>query len=116
VRPNPQMEIPPSDDESNNEFVTPKDTPGIRLSPELNHEDEGTHLSNGTRPGRLIGTIEKKDRPPKLGTEQAKKRITKTRRGRNQLGTQVSSNFVSYKLRKKGQGGSNFRSRRFRKR
>jgi hypothetical protein len=116
VRPVPQLEIPPSDDEC----VEPQSSssPGkrsstiLRASPELPDPyggDEGP-FPEDEEPSDLDEsdelTLPKPTAEAKTSKDnRAKKRPEIKAKGGYKIGKQVSGNFVSYKIRSKGQRG-----------
>ena len=119
VRPVPELEVPDSDDESI-EHASPRaaQNPYMQLhrhrSPELGDdfqdEEEPSDLEDARDEDRAGKTKAKEKKPPKPKAPRKAK-------GGYSIGKQVSGNFVSYKIRSKGQrgrggyGGGRFRRR-----
>ena len=116
MRPVPQLEIPPSDDECP-EPTSPsirRERPDsiLRASPELNagYEQDDGPFPDDEEPSDLEDTEEitepkHKPDPTHSKEKRANKRPEKKAKGGYKIGKQVSGNFVSYKIRSKGQRG-----------
>ena len=119
VRPVPQLEIPPSDDEEVAQPLSPtaekseaKRGRRTTTSPELGPDDE---LGE---PSDLEDARDQFDAeaPVQTTKKTEKKAVTQKAKGGYKIGKQVSGNFVSYKIRSKGQRGrGRFGGGRFRR-
>jgi hypothetical protein len=116
VRPVPQLEIPPSDDE----YEEP-DSPTIRRDPPGSILGASPELPAGY--GRDDGPVPDEEEPSDLDDldkitppkqksaattnkdKKIKKHPEKKAKGGYKIGKQVGGNFVSYKIRSKGQRG-----------
>ena len=114
VRPVPQLEVAPSDDELSipqsptNQRAQTRNS--ARLSPELGNENVGNlHFQDEEEPSDLEEArvdAEKSEKP--VSTKKSKipkAQTTRKAKGGYKIGKQVSGNFVSYKIRSKGQRG-----------
>jgi hypothetical protein len=114
VRPVPQLEVAPSDDElaipqsPTNQRAQTRSS--ARLSPELGDENVGDlQFQDEEEPSDLDearADAEKLEKP--VSTQKSKiskAQITRKAKGGYKIGKQVSGNFVSYKIRSKGQRG-----------
>jgi hypothetical protein len=114
VRPVPQLEIAPSDDElaipqsPTNQRAQTRNS--ARLSPELGDENVGDlQFQDEEEPSDLDearADAEKLEKP--VSTQKSKiskAQTTRKAKGGYKIGKQVSGNFVSYKIRSKGQRG-----------
>jgi DNA replication and checkpoint protein len=113
VRPVPQLEIAPSDDE-----VDEPQSPTIqkarsqklsRTSPELGDENlDHSQFQDEEEPSDLDearAEAEKAEKPASTKGNKPKVQATRKAKGGYKIGKQVSGNFVSYKIRSKGQRG-----------
>lgn len=114
MRPVPQLEIAPSDDE-----IDEPPSPTIqkahpqnlsRASPELGDEnlDDDFQFQDEEEPSDLDEArshAEKAEKPASTKGKKPKVQATRKAKGGYKIGKQVSGNFVSYKIRSKGQRG-----------
>jgi len=126
VRPVPQLEIPPTDDEGRELSPTPQKSGPVLASrsapsPELclavdAHEDIQGYMEE---PSDLDDARDQFDVHTTAKAEKKKcekKATSRKAKGGYRIGKQVSDNFVSYKIRSKGQQGrGRFRGGRFRR-
>lgn len=118
MRPVPELEIPASDDESI-EPMSPTTAKGPAMqrprdrSPDLgaDFQDEEPSDLEDARDKDRAGETKTQDKKPK------KAKATRKAKGGYMIGKQVSGNYVSYKIRSKGQRGrGGFGGGRFRRR
>ena len=112
VRPVPQLEVAPSDDElaispPTNQRAQSRNS--SRLSPELGDENVGDlRFQDEEEPSDLEearAEAEKSEKPSTQKGKMPKAQTTRKAKGGYKIGKQVSGNFVSYKIRSKGQRG-----------
>ena len=117
MRPVPQLEIPPSDNEddlhqlgSSAKDKRQSSSKGSRVSPELGDEVAGDEpLQDSEEPSDLEEARLETEKP-KFESTQAKprpeqKRLQKKAKPKSNSHRLVSNNFVSYKIRSKGRRG-----------
>ena len=119
VRPVPELEVPASDDEPI-EPMSPTTSKSASKPPSRNHSPElGDEFQDEEEPSDLEDARDK-DRAAASQRKEKKPKKTKATRkakGGYTIGKQVSGNFVSYKIRSKGQRGrGGFGGGRFRRR
>lgn len=121
VRPVPELEVPASDDEPI-EPMSPTTSKSASKPPSRNHSPElGDEFQDEEEPSDLEDA---RDRDRAAATQRQEKKPKKTKatrkaKGGYTIGKQVSGNFVSYKIRSKGQRGrgrGGFGGGRFRRR
>lgn len=120
MRPVPQLEIPPSDDEVEESLSPTAEISELKRNSRVGPTPE---LSDGKlddmeEPSDLEDARDQFDAqaPSQAQKNPTKKAVTKMAKGGYKIGKQVSGNFVSYKIRSKGQRGKGrFGGRHFRR-
>ena len=123
VRPVPQLEIPPSDDEGT-ESLSPTirksdSVPGARtsVSPELGLNDDTEDLEEPSDLEDARDQFQTRTTGAAIIEKKSEKKADRKAKGGYKIGKQVSGNFVSYKIRSKGpRGQGRYGGGRFRKR